>query len=712
MNFKIKSILLLLVGLLTISSCSDFLNVDSPSQADTDFVFSNTEDAQKVLMGVYAKFAEDPFSSRMSNVWMQNTDVECMAPNAGVPNGGHRSDIWGLQASVDASFSDIYKAWNNNYEAIDRANQVIKGIKESSISSNAEMQHMLGEAYCLKTYRYWMLINFWGDVPYFDVPAVFGDELDKPKTDKNIIYSKLLQELVDIEDKMKFSDISTGGVERMNRDFALGLISKIALFRAGYGMTVDGLMKRADEYLDVASNAELAVTYTDNSGGKQVAKTYMDYYKLAKTYAEKLISLKPRALRTDFAGIFKDQCTYKVVNNSDVLYEIAFLESFGGDVGWCIGVPNTGTCKNGTTTAQVFLNPIYYMSFADNDIRRDVTCARYSNLNDTIAALGNVTTLSPGKWNRAWATKSLGSSSSKGTGINWPLMRYSEVLLMLAEAENEINGPTDEAKNALMLVRQRAFNSSPTISKDVLAYIDSVGASKELFFRAIVNERAWEFGGEGLRRFDLIRWNNYGEIINKVVVDLNNWAISTDSLLMSAVQSTYPDAIKYKAWADALYFTKTAEQLKWTNDKYRIADPLMLTAGMSRVSWGSYLLKKVFTYSYAGNIYTKVVKTTNVDGSIKYVLDDKVTVTVPNASESTGIQKITSYQSSDYTTRLYRGYTGISGIGVGTVPYLLPIGTTTLSSSRVLNNDGYAFSKTYLGSDVNVEFANITTDYN
>ncbi len=711
MNFKIKNILSVLVGLLTLSSCNDFLNVDSPSQADTDFVFSNTEDAQKVLMGVYAKFAEDPFTSRMSNVWMQNTDVECMTPSAGIPNGGHRSDIWGLQASADVSFSDIYRAWNNNYETIDRANQVIKGIKESSISSNAEMQHMLGEAYCLKAYRYWLLVNFWGDVPYFDVPAVFGEELDKAKTDKNIIYSKLIQELVEVEGNMKFSDISTGGVERMNRDYALGLISKLALFRAGYGMTSDGQMKRADEYLDVASNSELAVTYTDNSGVQQTARTYMDYYKLAKNYAEKLISLKPRALRTDFAGIFKDQCTYKVVNNSDILFEVAFVESFGGDVGWCIGVPNTGSCKNGTTTAQVFLNPIYYMSFADNDIRRDATCARYSILNDTISALGNVTSLSPGKWNRAWATKSLGSSSSKGTGINWPLMRYSEVLLMLAEAENEINGPTDAAKSALKLVRERAFNSSPTITNDVTNYIDSVSVSKELFFKAIVNERAWEFGGEGLRRFDLIRWNNYGEIINKVVVDLNNWAISTDSLLLNTVKTTYPDAEKFKGWADALYFTKTTEQLNWLNDKYKISDPTLIV-GKSKISWGAYLLKKVVTYSYSGTIYSKVVKTTNTDGSIKYVLDDKVTVTIANSTEPTGIQKITSYQAGDYATRIFRGYTGVTGVGAGTVPFMLPIGTTTLSSSKVLNNEGYAFSKTYVGTDVNVEFASVTTDYN
>lgn len=710
MKLKINNIIIAAVSMMALSSCNDFLTVSSPSEDNADFIFSNIEDTEKALNGIYVKFAEDPFTSRMSNVWMQNTDVECMSPSAGIPNGGHRSDIWALQASADVSFADIYRAWNNNYEAIDRANQVIQGIKASAISSNGEMQQMLGEAYCLKAYRYWYLTNFWGDVPYFDTPAVFGEELDKEKTDKNIIYSKLIQELVNIEGNMKFSDVNTGGIERMNRDFALGLISKLALFRAGYGMTADGTMKRADSYLDVSSNAELAVTYKDNSGNTKIAKTYTDYYQLAKNYAEKLVSLKPRTLPADFLGVFKAECEYKVVNNSDILYEVAFVETYGGDVGWCIGVPNTGTCKNGTTTAQVAFNPVYYMSFADNDARRDATCARYAVLNDTVAAASNAISLYPGKWNRAWATKALGSTSSKGTGINWPLMRYSDVLLMLAEAENELNGPTEIAKNALKTVRQRAFINSTTISKDVDLYVDSVAANKDLFFEAIVNERAWEFGGEGIRRFDLVRWNNYGERVNKVVFDLNNWAISTDSVLMNAVSSTYPQAIKYKNWADKLYFTKTPAKINWLNDKYKITD-VSQTVGKIGISWGAYLLKKVTTYTYDGVSYTKVVKVTNTDGTITYTLDDKKTVTI-NSGAVSGIQRVISYQASDYATRLFRGYTGVTGVGTGSVPYLMPIGTTTLSSSKVLNNEGYGFDKTYVGDDVNVEYTKITTDYN
>lgn len=714
MKFKLNYILIAL-GFLTFSSCDDFLDVSSPSQADTEFVFSNTEDAEKVLMGVYVKFCEDPFTSRMSNVWMQNTDVECMSPSAGIPNGGHRSDIWSLQASADVSFSDIYKAWVNNYEAIDRANQVIEGVKASKISSNAEMKQILGEAYCLKAYRYWMLCNFWGDVPYFDKSAKLGDELDKPKADKNIVYSKCLQDLVDVEGNMKFSDVNTGGIERMNRDFALGLIARIALFRAGYGMTADGTMKRADDYLDVENNADLAVTYTDNDGTKQIAKTYTDYYKLAKNYAQKLINLKPRSLRSDYRSIFKDECEYKVTNNDEVLYEVAFTESYGGDVGWCIGVPNTGTCANGTTTAQVGINPVYFMSFADNDVRRDVTCARYNNTNDTIASCGSSTGLMAGKWNRAWASKALGSSSSKGTGMNWPLMRYSDVLLMLAEAENELNGPTGTAKAALKLVRERAFANSTTISDDVDGYINTVSTSKNTFFDAIVKERAWEFGGECIRKFDLIRWNNYGTIINDVVKVLNNWAIASDTTLMKTVSATYPEAVNYKNWADYLYFAKTSSQITWMNNKYKIDDILPYFAQYNvkviyKINWGTTLLKKVTTYTYGGVTYTQVIKVTNADGTVTYTFDGTKKVTV-NSTDPTGIQKVVSYRSGDYATRLYRGYTGTTGIGSGAVPYLLPIGTTTMSSSTVLNNEGYGFSKTYVGDDVNVEFASITTDY-
>jgi hypothetical protein len=85
-------------------------------------------------------------------------------------------------------------------------------------------------------------------------------------------------------------------------------------------------------------------------------------------------------------------------------------------------------------------------------------------------------------------------------------MRYSDVLLMLAEVENDLNGgPTNEAKQALKQVRSRAFASNNQANK-VDTYVNGLSGQKD-FFNAIVNERAWEFGGEAIRKYDLIRWN-------------------------------------------------------------------------------------------------------------------------------------------------------------------------------------------------------------
>ena len=364
------------VGAFALTSCNDTLNVDSPSQMDQTMVYNSSEFATNAINGVYVLFGEDPYTSRMCGVWMQNTDVEAMGVSATTATN-HRNAIWPLQGAGNVGWSDVKKVWDNNLQAIERANQVRAGIDKSSIGTQDEMQQIKGEATCLKAFRYYLMCNLFGDVPYYDVAAKWGDEIDKPRTDKNVVYSRCLQQLVDIEPSMKWSDVNTGGIERMNRDFAIGLIARIALFRAGYGMTKDGTMKCADEYLDVNADS-LSVTYKDVSGAEKTAHSRADYYQMAKDYCQKLIQLKPRELYPNFEQAFVNEMNYTIENNAEVLYEVAFVQNYGGDIGWSFGVANTGSCAKGNTTAQVAVTPTYYMSFADNDSRRDVCCAKYS----------------------------------------------------------------------------------------------------------------------------------------------------------------------------------------------------------------------------------------------------------------------------------------------------------------------------------------------
>jgi hypothetical protein len=86
-------------------------------------------------------------------------------------------------------------------------------------------------------------------------------------------------------------------------------------------------------------------------------------------------------------------------------------------------------------------------------------------------------------------------------------MRYADVLLMYAEATNELEGPTAEAQNALRQVHARAVKDATAVS----TFISEAATSKESFLKAVLKERKWEFAGENSRWRDLVRNNLYGQ---------------------------------------------------------------------------------------------------------------------------------------------------------------------------------------------------------
>ncbi|HEX6429037.1 MAG TPA: RagB/SusD family nutrient uptake outer membrane protein, partial [Niastella sp.] len=181
------------------------------------------------------------------------------------------------------------------------------------------------------------------------------------------------------------------------------------------------------------------------------------------------------------------------------------------------------------------------------DLRLAATCSIIS-YNDTLAQVGTGSlSITINKWNRMLVPTPLGKSSTKGTSINWPLLRYADVLLMLAESENELNGPTAIALDAFRKVRQRAFPSALWSDK-VDAYMATVATDKNSFFNAIVNERAWELGGEMIRKFDLVRWNLYGKKIAETRNTCNQ--MGQDAVGGVGTYSDLPDILYAKRNSD------------------------------------------------------------------------------------------------------------------------------------------------------------------
>ena len=601
-----------MIAIAALSSCNKILNTSSLSVSTSALVFSNETDAQAAVSGVYALFNQDAFTSRSSNNFSGNTDMECGGATAAPDNS--RRDIWTFECT-DAN-ADLLTVWNNAYKAINAANEVVEGVQNSAIKNNTNMKHILGEALTLRAYWYYVLINQWGDVPYKATPSRAGDNFYAKRMGRDTILTNCIHDLVAIEPNMLWADQLDYGIERINREFVMGMIARLSLMRGGYWLYPDMTMRRKDDFLK--------------------------YYDTANMYCRKLMSLKPHQM-SSFATVFMNENKYVKPLNDDVLYEVAFQPGFG-DVAWCNGIRvDAGTHAFGGGSNYLSFPITYYHSFDTTDLRLPVTCSLIYydlNLKQQPAGTGAI---APGKWNRMLVPTPLGSASSKGTGINWPLMRYSDVLLMLAESENELKGSPDaDAKNALMLVRQRAFPSSIWTDK-VDNYISAVSANKTTFFNAIVNERAWEFGGECLRKYDLERWNLYGRKVADMRTLLTQ--IGIDANAGSGPTSAIPDYMYYKwnidgtiSWLNK--FTKTAVTPPVVDMPNKGDNP----TGYYRVSWGLSL----YSSTNAGN-------------------------------------------ASDYALRTWRGYKDNSGMTP--LRYILPVhnGVVTSSLNAVYNSGLYGY---------------------
>lgn len=681
-----KKILYIAALALTVgfSSCEKTLETETLSTDNLDYLCSNSTDARKMIDHVYAFFCEDTYTSRMSTNWMQNTDVEVGFLTKANTVENTRRGIWALNAS---QFNDIQNCWDNSFKAIDFANQCIAGIENSSAYKDGldrDMKQLHGEAYCLRAYWYWLMCNFWADVPYSSEPTT-KENYDKigGRIDKNIIYSKCIQDLINVEEEMMWSsEIST---ERMNREFALGFIVKLAMFRAGYSMQADGTMARS-----TGSGEDYTITYKDENGTEKTATTADDYYLVAKAYALKLIDLKDRPLSTDFKGIFANEINGCSPGDSDVLFEMGFVPNSGGDIGWCHGLSVVASSK-GAGTTYTNLTPSYACSFNPQDQRLPVTCANFRWLNDNKQAAVDALNVQPAKWCRM--DLNVTTVESKGTGINWPVLRYADVLLLLAEADNEINnGPTALAKEMLTRVRARAFANATNQTEMVTDYINAL-TSHDDFKEAIINERAWEFGGENIRKFDLIRWNNYAskvvdaiEWIRDVAQNYNQTTIVNGEFIYDKDQEIQDLGI-----ANRLFYNYTKGEVQFVNDYFTYCD------------------KKASPYSTAEKLADEDIKSAGAtfDG-LKYVafLEDLMSVsdTDPETKQKYGTDDDgNTIKKGIFNERIRYSWLGITEgvLDNGTedltpirskvAPYVIPIPSSRVSASNgTLSNDGYA----------------------
>jgi len=525
----------IITGLMaSFTACDDYLDVTPPSGFTEEYVFSTEQEIKSAVTGVYSRMLQNAaYNTNIPFGFCVNTDVEAgsVATNVESLTG---SDIACYQPKP--TWTALNDTWNMMYSIINLNNAVLEGIENCDLYKQANREkpsavlHMYGESKTLRAVLYLDLIRIWGDVIFRTKSSNIKEEMVIGVTDRNVILEFLIEDLKSVESTMLYAKDLDYGVERASREFCQGLIGLLAMNRAGWTLRPD-------------------TGNPFNIGYMERGENQKEYYDIAIEYLGKVINEEMHSLNVSYEQLWSDQCNWKTPDNDDILFAIPMLKNSSGQFGYQVGIPiDAGTHAYGEARGRYGLNATYIFSFDNEDLRRDITCAPYKydeNLNQVIN-LG-IMGLPVGKWSKLKMSSPLGSNSKENTGINYVWMRFADVLLLYAEAVNENFGPRDDAKESLKRVRRRAFDSSLWGQK-VDAYVNNLG-TKDDFFKAIMDERKWEFGGEGIRKYDLARWNKFSEVIYEHYHMLINWGkVATGSYVPGIDEA--PGNIYYKSVDD------------------------------------------------------------------------------------------------------------------------------------------------------------------
>ncbi|KQN37895.1 carbohydrate-binding protein SusD [Pedobacter sp. Leaf41] len=483
---KIIYILFVIAGITTLNSCKKTLEAPTKSSLDESVIFSTPGLAEGAVAGIIQSFGEtNSYRGRFLVFYGINNDTE--VNNGLKATADDKSRLSNYNANVNnGQMNTDNNAWAKFYEGIERANLAIRGIRTyGNISSSPQMAQILGEILTLRAVLYNDLIKGWGDVPARFEPITTATTY-LARNDRDVIYKQLLKDLDEAAGYLPWpnENATTAKVERVSKAFAKGLRARLALAAGGYAQRLDGTVR-------LSTDAELS-------------KDKM--YAIAKKECVDIInSGKLRLL--GFEEVFRKLNEEAGAAGLESIWEIPFSEGRGRVI-FDLGVKHlktdkyTGQNKGGTNGP----NPIMLYEYETGDVRRDVTVVPYEwdgGTGDTggyqvPSSLGR---LYFGKYRYEWMKRRV--TSTNDDGLNWMYMRYADVVLMAAEAINELDGPAAAAPY-LKMIRDRAF---PGNAAKVTSFMASATASKQTFFDAIVNERALEFTGEMLRKGDLIRWN-------------------------------------------------------------------------------------------------------------------------------------------------------------------------------------------------------------
>lgn len=518
---QLKYIVISVMFAMGMTSCEDFFDTKTPSAMDTQ-VYNSASMTEQVIASVYNEFATDRFyRNRLACGYMGlNTDIEYCTKSG---NQGTWTKYAGTPVNSDISQSAGKDPWGLFSVNIERLNVAIDGIRTLSDLNKKEFQYYLGECLFLRAFIYLEQLKLWGDVPASFEPLDVTDPnaIYVEKVDRNIVFEQIRKDLKEAADLMPWSQECPGMAQnnicRPSKGSALGLLARANLLYAGKAIRPAQFIK--------GGCAETVVKYNVEDPAIR-----QELYKEAADACAQIINHDDAKFKPEFINIFKDLCEDKTsYSDTEYLWVMPFNDGSRGQFLNYNSPKSTGANgqlknqKTGSTNSVQAVVPSFVFKYDPQDKRKWVTIAPfewvqgtgddYSNTAETCEKYFPESTASDkklypkkrtieglylGKYRVEWLNRERGGNDD---GVDFPIIRYTDVLLMYAEAcAANIDGFT--------------YDAGATVSPQ--ACLDKVRtraglAPVTLTLEALQDERAFEFCGEYIRKWDLMRWGIWKE---------------------------------------------------------------------------------------------------------------------------------------------------------------------------------------------------------
>ena len=517
-----KTALILSSLLLLLPSCK--MEETYYNYLDGTEYIQDAASARNVLLGVYRNMStNDLYGYYLSIIFDLPTDIS-KVDEVSVVNG--RDICWNAHTTDNAR---VLGAWSAAYNVIYNANdfmEKVEAVKEQMSKKDREtVEVYIAEARAIRALMYFELVRLFGGVTIMTKTA---QSYQHPSTfvrnDPEEIYSFIETELEECAEILPWAQddaIRDDNSFMFSKAGALGLLARVYATHAGYP-------QRKTEKWD-----------------------------LCEACCRRIMEAGYNTLLPDYEELWKNCCN-GIWNPAEALIQICFYspsississQNNSGYIGKWNGVHvKTNTSRLVRVDARQRAVSVFMARWKDmdKDKRWGLSAADYSYDGHTIVPMCSSKSGEYIPFSQAMnGTTSQRDNFKKGLYIakydltkyvnedrmiadgnysnaNWYVLRYSDVLLLFAEALNELNGgPTEEAYEAVNTVRRRGFGL-PVDEPSELADLEP-GLDYNQFLHALQDERAYELCFEGNRKQDLIRWGIYYEKIQSTIYELENF---------------------------------------------------------------------------------------------------------------------------------------------------------------------------------------------